>query len=206
MKTILITGFDSFGGQKTNPSGEIARSLDGRMILGHRVVGAVVPTIFGDSLRELSRLVREVRPALVICLGVAGMREEITVERIAINIDDARIPDNAGRQPVDAPIVRGAPAAYWSGLPIKAIVAALKRRGIPASVSQTAGTYVCNHVFYGLMHLLRRRKPRIRGGFIHVPAPSRRLPLARMTLGIEIAITTSLKVRRDARVQGGAES
>ena len=130
---------------------------------------------------------------------------------MAINIDDARIADNAGRQPVDRVIARQGPAAYWSTLPIKAIVAALQSRGIPASVSQTAGTFVCNHVFYGLMHELRGQK-KVRGGFIHVPfLPEQALqgqaslPLETMVAAIAVAIETAATVRRDERTSGGAE-
>jgi pyroglutamyl-peptidase len=146
---------------------------------------------------------------LVVCVGQAGGRAEITPERVAINVDDARIPDNADRQPVDRPVVRGGPVAYWSTLPIKAVVETLTQRGIPAAVSQTAGTFVCNHVFYGLMHELRRTRA-VRGGFIHVPSlpeqakpgqPS--LPLATMVTAIAAAIDTSFTCRRDVRIGGG---
>lgn len=216
MKTILITGFEPFGGERRNPSQEIAQALDGRVIARARVVGAVLPCVFGKSMLELRRLLRVHRPALVLCLGQAGGRADITPERVAINVDDARIPDNAGRQPVDRPVVRGGPAAFWSTLPVKAIVASLRKHGVPASVSQTAGTFVCNHVFYGLMHALRRGKAKegsVRGGFIHVPflpeqaregQPS--LELEDMIEAIEIAAAVALKTRRDSRTQGGAES
>ncbi len=209
MKTLLLTGFEPFGGAARNPSGEIARRLHGTVVAGHRVAGALLPCVFGAANRELKRQLRATQPALVICLGQAGGRADITPERVAINLDDARIADNAGRQPIDRPIAKRGPATYWSTLPIKAIVAALRRRGIPASVSQTAGTFVCNHVFYGLMHELRAQK-RVRGGFIHVPflpaqtktQPS--LPLEKMTAAIRIAIGTAVKVRRDVRLAAGA--
>lgn len=207
--TVLLTGFEPFGGEAENPSQEIARALDRRRIGGRTVVGRVLPCAFGASRVELARLVRAVRPELVICLGLAGGRAEITPERVAINIDDARLPDNAGAQPVDRPIVRGGPAAYWSTLPIKAIVAALRARGMPAAVSQTAGTFVCNHVFYGLMHALRGNR-RVRGGFIHVPFATTPVPRAEPTLPLEtlreaiaLAIAVSLRRRRDARIGGG---
>jgi len=208
LKTVLVTGFEPFGGEQINPSGEIARALDGCVIGGRRITGAVLPCVFGAANAELRRLLRAVRPELVLCLGQAGGRAEVTPERVAINVDDARIPDNAGAQPVDTPIVARGPAAYWSTLPIKAIVEALRKHGIPAAVSQTAGTFVCNHVFYGLMHELRRRRGG-RGGFIHVPflpeqangQPS--LPLATMRRAVELAIETSLKRRRDVRRAGG---
>lgn len=206
-----MTGFEPFGGERINPSAEIARQLHGTVIAGHRVTGAMLPCVFGAAIRELEKSIATVRPVLVVCVGQAGGRDAITPERVAINVDDARIPDNAGAQPVDRPVVRGGPAAYWSTLPVKAIVAALRRADIPAAVSQTAGTFVCNHVFYGLMHALRRR-PRLRGGFIHVPflpeqakrgEPS--LALEAMVRGIEIAIATALRHRRDVRRAGGAE-
>jgi pyroglutamyl-peptidase len=206
---VLVTGFEPFGGEKENPSALIARSLHGQLIGGCQVTGVVLPCVFGEAITVLKRALREVQPGLVICVGQAGGRAEITPERIAINLDDARIPDNAGRQPMDRPIVRRAPVAYWSTLPIKAIVAALRRRKIPATVSPTAGTYVCNHVFYGLMHALRR-KPGIRGGFIHVPflpeqasAGQPSLPLPRMTRAISISIEVALNTRRDAKTPGG---
>jgi len=174
-----------------------------------RVLGAVLPCVFGASVVELRRLLRTHRPELVVCVGQAGGRAEITPERVAINVDDARIADNAGVRPVDAPVVRGGPAAYWSTLPVKAIVATLREREIPAGVSQTAGTFVCNHVFYGLMHALRRR-PGVRGGFIHVPflpeqatrgEPS--LPLATMVEAVALATVVSLRRKTDLRVTGG---
>lgn len=158
MKTILLTGFEPFGGETLNPSAEIARQLHGTMIAGHVVVGALLPCVFGAARTELKKQIRTIRPALIICLGQAGGRVDITPERVALNLDDARIPDNAGQQPVDAVITRSGPIAYWSTLPIKAIVRALQQRGLPASVSQTAGTFVCNHIFYSLMHELRGQK------------------------------------------------
>ena len=136
---------------------------------GHRIFTRCLPVEFGESLRELRSAVRELQPAVVLCVGLAGGRTEVSIERAAINVDDARIPDNAGASPVDMPVVEDGPAAYFSTLPIKSILLALWSAGIPAAVSQTAGTYVCNHVFYGLMHALRR-KPKVRAGFIHVPA------------------------------------
>lgn len=209
MKIVLLTGFEPFGGESINPSAEIARQLHGTIIGKHRVVGALLPCVFGAAIAELKKQLRATQPRLVICVGQAGGRAEITPERVAINVDDARIPDNAKQQPMDRPIVRGGPTAYWSTLPIKAIVAELRRRNIPAAVSQTAGTFVCNHVFYGLMHELRRQKT-ARGGFIHVPflpeqangKPS--LPLATMTAAIESAIAVALAIKRDLRVGGGA--
>lgn len=211
-RTVLVTGFEPFGGDKANPSQDIAMALAGRVISGRRVVGAVLPCVFGEANRVLRALLRRHRPELVICLGLAAGRTAITPERVAINVDDARIPDNAGSQPVDRPVVAGGPVAYWSTLPIKAIVAALRARGIPAEVSQTAGTFVCNHVFYGLLRALHR-KPGVRGGFLHVPAESDSgsqgkpgLSREAMINAIAIATEVSLKTRRDRSFAAGATS
>ena len=208
-RMVLITGFEAFGGETSNPSAEIARALDGKIIEGRPVVGAVLPCVFGTSAEELLRWLRVVRPELVVCVGQAGGRSAITPERVAINVDDALIPDNAGVRPVDVPILRGGPAAYWSTLPIKAIVARLTAQGIPSAVSPTAGTFVCNHVFYRLMRTLARRKG-VRGGFVHVPflphqakrgQPS--LPLDTMIAAITGVVAISLATRRDIRRAGG---
>ena len=208
-RMVLITGFEAFGGETSNPSAEIARALDGKIIEGRPVVGAVLPCVFGTSAEELLRWLRVVRPELVVCVGQAGGRSAITPERVAINVDDALIPDNAGVRPVDVPILRGGPAAYWSTLPIKAIVAGLTAQGIPSAVSPTAGTFVCNHVFYRLMHALVRRKG-IRGGFVHVPflpqqakrgQPS--LPRGPRIAAITGVVAISLATRRDIRRAGG---
>lgn len=165
---ILITGFDPFGGESVNPSWLAAERLDGSRIDGHTLVAGRLPTEFGRALETLRALVERHNPCLVIAVGQAGGRDRISLERVAINIDDARIPDNAGRQPIDAPIDPDGEAAYFSGLPIKAMLHALQQAGIPAEVSNSAGTFVCNHVFYGLMTLCRSR-PGLRGGFIHIP-------------------------------------
>jgi pyroglutamyl-peptidase len=210
MKTVLVTGFEPFGGDPINPSREIARALDGGIVAGRRGVGATLPCVFGESRYEMVRLLRAHQPGLVVCLGLAGGRAEITPERVALNVDDARLPDNAGAQPIDMPVIRGGPVAYWSRLPVKAIVLALRERSIPAAVSQTAGTFVCNHVFYALMHALRWQR-QLKGGFIHVPflpeqatrgEPS--LPLATMVDGIALAVDVALRTRREVRAGGGA--
>lgn len=210
MKTVLLTGFEPFGGESINPSGEIARQLHGTVVGGHRIAGALLPCVFGAAITELKQRIRATKPVLVVCVGQAGGRAEITPERVAINVDDARIPDNAGRQPVDRPVVRGGPAAYWSTLPVKAIVAELRRCSIPAAVSQTAGTFVCNHVFYGLMHELRKQR-KVRGGFIHVPfLPEQAKPgqpsltIGVMTAAIGTAVAVALRTRRDVLSAGGA--
>lgn len=208
-RTLLVTGFEPFDGATINPSQEIAGALDGRTIAGHRVVGVVLPCVFGAATDVLRRRIRELRPRATICLGFADNRAKITPERVAINVDDARIPDNAGAQPVDRPIARGGPAAYFSTLPVRAIVEALQARSIPAAVSNTAGTFVCNRVFYDLMRMLTRRRG-VRGGFIHVPrstemaAGAAGLPLATLIEGIAVAaevVLTARRARRPGRIR-----
>ncbi len=210
MPVVLLTGFDAFGGDRVNPSWLLARALHRRQIAGHRVVAAQLPTVFGDSVRRLQALLAQHRPALVICLGLAAGRAALSLERIAINVDDARIADNAGAQPIDVPVVARAPAAYFSTLPIKAMQVAIGAAGIPAEVSQSAGTFVCNHVFYALMHRLATEPAlrHARGGFVHVPllpaqgAPN--LPLPQMVQGLRIGIRTALTTVQDRRAVGGA--
>lgn len=198
---MLLTGFDAFGGQAINPSGMAVQALHGRRIAGHRVVSAELPTTFADAPARLVALITTHRPALVIGVGQAGGRAALSLERVAINLIDARIADNARAQPVDEPVVRGGPAAYFSTLPLKAMLAALQRADIQAEVSQTAGTFVCNQVFYALMHALATRRGwgRLRGGFIHVPwlpeqgTPS--MPLADIVRGLRAALTVALTYR-----------
>ena len=129
----------------------------------------LLPTCFGASLERVRATLDDWPADIVLSVGQAGGRSGVTVERVAINLDDARIPDNAGRQPVDRPVVAGAPAAYFSTLPVKAMVAAIRDAGIEASVSHSAGTFVCNHLFFGLRHLAETRRPGLRCGFVHIP-------------------------------------
>lgn len=208
--TVLLTGFDPFGGERLNPSWEAVQSLHHKRIAGHTVVARQLPTVFDASLLELARLLREHRPALVICVGQAGGRAAISLERIAINVNDARIPDNAAAQPVDTPVVADGPAAYFTSLPIKAMLQALQRAGIAAEVSQTAGTFVCNHVFYGLMHELATRRGfrRTRGGFVHVPwLPEQGQPSMatdELVRGLRVAIAAALATSIDITQGAGA--
>ncbi|MDF3826389.1 MULTISPECIES: pyroglutamyl-peptidase I [unclassified Pseudocitrobacter] len=212
MRTVLITGFEPFDGEAVNPSWEVVSRLDNAIIGGCRVVARQLPCVFGEVLIELNAAIDSLSPTLVLSVGQAGGRMDISVERVAINVDDARIPDNRGNQPVDTPIVASGPAAWFSSLPIKAIVSALREAGIPASVSQTAGTFVCNHVMYGLLHKLSGI-PEAKGGFIHIPylpqqaaahpgAPSMAAETVRQ--GLELAIATALQVENDIQVTGGA--
>ncbi len=201
--TVLLTGFDPFGGAAVNPSWLAVQSLHGRRIAGHRVVAAQLPTVFGAAPQHLQALLQAHRPAVVICVGQAGGRAALSLERVAINLNDARIPDNAGAQPIDTPVAPGGPAAYFSTLPIKALLLALQRRGLPAEVSQTAGTFVCNQVFYALMHALATQPALAgtRGGFVHVPwlaeqgSPS--MPLQAVVDGLRLALRVALTTRVD---------
>ncbi len=208
---VLVTGFDPFGGDRLNPSWEVAQALHGRDIGGHQVVAGQLPTEFGRSLPALQALLQAHQPRLVVCCGQAGGRAAISLERVAINVQDARIADNAGARPIDEPVVSDtqAPAAYFTTLPIKAMRRALLQAGIPAEVSQTAGTFVCNHVFYGLMHLLAQGgPPGVRGGFIHLPwlpgqgAPA--MPLAQAVTALHAAIACALATPVDIREEAGA--
>lgn len=212
MRHILVTGFEPFGGETINPSWEVVKQLEGMIIDDCRVVTRQLPCVFGESLTVLNAAIDELNPAVVIAVGQAGGRVDITVERVGINVDDARIPDNRGQQPIDVAIVPDGPAAWFSSLPIKAMVAAMREKGIPASVSQTAGTFVCNHVMYGLLHKIGENAER-KGGFIHIPylpeqaaahagAPS----MAAQTVkdALEIAITVALRQDCDINVVGGA--
>lgn len=201
---VLLTGFEPFGGDDSNPSWRIAQALHGQRIEGVRVESVCLPTVFGAANTALRAAVLRHRPQLVLCLGLAANRGEMSIERVAINVDDARIPDNAGASPIDEPVIPGAPAAYFSRLPIKAIVAALHEAGLPAAVSQTAGTFVCNHVFFGLMHLLRRR-PGLRGGFVHVPS-EQTLALDEQVRAVRLVLATALQADTDRHLAGGAIS
>lgn len=193
---ILLTGFDPFGGEKINPSWEAVKavSLPGMVELVKRKV----PTVFGEALKAVLQAVKEHRPDAVVCVGQAGGRERITPERVAINVMDARICDNAGNRPVDCPVVSDGPAAYFSTLPIKRMAAAMEEAGVAAAVSNTAGTFVCNSLMYGLLHALAAEERDILAGFIHVPyiprqtaeleKPQPSMPLEQITKGLAAAL------------------
>lgn len=212
MKKVLLTGFDPFGKDTINPALEVVKQLDGLVVDDIELIALEVPTVFQKSIKVVQEGIEKHTPDVVICVGQAGGRKQITPERVAINVDDARIPDNEGNQPIDEPIVEGGPAAYWTTLPIKKMVQEMRRVGAPAVVSNTAGTFVCNHLFYGVMHFLHERAPHIRGGFIHIPfipeqildksAPSMSLDL--IVKGIKIAAITAVKVKEDICEVGGA--
>jgi len=210
---VLLTGFEPFDRETVNPSWEAARALDGWRQGAAVVHARRIPCVFGAALVALDAAIDELQPQLVLAVGQAGGRSEFTPERVAINVDDGRIGDNAGHQPIDQPVVAGAPAAYFSTLPVKAMVRDLRAAGIPAAVSNSAGTFVCNHLFFGLMHRAATRPvPGMRAGFIHVPylpEQAARLPgqpsmaLATLVAGLRVAVATALAVREDIRETGG---
>ena len=210
--TVLLTGFDAFGGHTDNPSWLAVQALNGESVAGHTLVAAQLPTEFVGATKILLRLLKQYQPALVICVGQAGGRSALSLERIAINIQDARIADNTGAQPIDVASVPGGSAAYFSTLPIKAMLQALTDAGLAAEVSQTAGTFVCNHVFYRLMHALEKQKGKLKaiGGFIHVPnLPGQGLPnmaLQDMVRGLRIAVVCAITNQNDILLGAGALS
>ncbi|MDJ1138448.1 pyroglutamyl-peptidase I [Streptomyces iconiensis] len=211
---VLVTGFEPFENEPANASWQAAQLLAERSLPGLDLTAVELSCVFGTALTELRAALTATSPDLVLCLGQAGGRPDLTVERVALNVDDARIPDNAGNQPVDEPIVPTGPAAYFSTLPVKACVAASREAGIPASVSQTAGTFVCNHVFYGLAHLIATELPGTRGGFVHTPCtpslatahtPARPSMSAHdMATGLAAMLTTAAHTTTDLRETGGA--
>lgn len=212
LPAVLLTGFEPFDAEPVNPSQEIARALDGEVVAAHRVVGATLPTEFARSLPALERLIARHRPRLVLALGLAAGRAGISLERVAINLIDARIADNAGVQPVDVAVVENAPNAYFSTLPIKAMLARLRAAQIPAQISHSAGTFVCNRVFFGLAHLLATSQPQVRGGFVHVPClpdqatrhgDAPQLPLDSMLAAVRLCLETALTTPADVHYAAG---
>lgn len=165
---ILITGFDPFGGETVNPAYEAVKLLPDT-IAGAEIIKKEIPTEFIRAGEVLESAIIECKPDVVICVGQAGGRSAITPEKVAINIMDGRIPDNAGYQPVDVPIQKDGPTAYFSSLPVKAMVQEMKDAGIPAALSYTAGSYVCNYLMYTLLYLIDTKYPNMCGGFVHVP-------------------------------------
>ena len=165
---ILITGFEPFGGESVNPAYEAVKLLPD--MAGHiQLVKMEIPPVFGEAGKVVEPGSLQHQPDAVICVGQAGRRADIGVERVAINLVEASIPDNAGNQPMDVKVQEDGDTAYFATIPVKAMVKNIKDHGIPASISYTAGTYVCNSVMYDLLYLIDRKYPSIRGGFIHVP-------------------------------------
>lgn len=209
MATVLLTGFEPFAGDATNPSGDAVRTVAERWTGAETLVTEVLPVTFAGAADRLRALIEEHSPDVVIATGLAGNRAEVTPERVAINLADARIPDNAGAQPLDEHSVPGSPAAYFATLPVKAIAAAIADAGVPASVSHSAGTFVCNHVMFTALDAVASQHD-ARAGFVHVPwaaetapAGAPALPLADIVRSLEIAVRVALDTRDDARLTGG---
>ena len=195
MKRVLLTGFEPFAGATLNPSEQIVNTLKARQIEGVELHTAVLPVVFTESSELLRHLIKLHKPDVVICLGQAEGRREISFERVAINLDDARLADNAGRVILDQPVVAGGPSAHFTTLPVKEMVAAVRDEGIAAGLSTTAGTFVCNHIFYAMQHALAETS--VVSGFIHVPLMPEQagefeglptMPLDQQVRAIEVAI------------------
>lgn len=165
---ILVTGFDPFGGATINPAYEAVKLIPD-VVEGANIVKIEIPTVFGRDEAVVKAAIEEHRPDVVVCVGQAGGRSGITVEKVAINLMEARIPDNEGNQPIDTPIKEDGETAYFASVPVKSMVQYMNNARIPARVSYTAGTYVCNDIMYRLMYMIDKEYPGMRGGFVHVP-------------------------------------
>ena len=209
---ILVTGFDPFGGEKVNPALEAVKSLPSE-IHGAEIHWVEIPTVFYKAAEVLETAIVRFQPDAVLCIGQAGGRASLTPERVAINQDDARIPDNQGNQPIDTPIRLDGEAAYFSTFPIKAMVQAIKEEGLPATVSNTAGTFVCNHLMYQALYLANKKFPHMRAGFMHIPYMTEQvinkpntasMNLTDIVRGIEAAIDAIVDYKdKDIKLVGG---
>ena len=211
MKKVLITGFDPFGGESINPAIEAVKLLPDE-IDGAKIVKLEIPTVFNKSISKLEEALEQEKPDIAICVGQAGGRYDITVERVAINVDDARIADNEGNQPIDNAIFEDGENGYFSNLPIKAMVKKIRDNNVPASVSNSAGTFVCNHIMYGLLYHINKNYNNVKGGFIHIPflpeqvVDKRNTPsmsLEDIVKGLTCAIKGALENDSDIKEIGG---
>ena len=209
---LLLTAFSPFGGEKINPSLEAVKLVKDK-ILETDIIKLEVPTVFGKSIKIVADAIEKGKPDYVLCIGQAGGRYGITPERVAINIDDARIPDNEGNQPIDTTIFTDGEPAYFSNLPVKAMVEEIRKEGLPASLSNSAGTYVCNHLMYGVLYTLSKKYKGVKGGFIHVPfvpeqtvdksdKPSMSLP--DIVRGLEAAVRAISRNKEDVKSTEGS--
>jgi len=208
---VLVTGFDPFGGESINPAWEAVKVIKDE-IAGAEVIKMQIPTVVGKSIAKVHEKMAEINPDIVIAVGQAGGRFGVTPERVAINVTDARIPDNEGNQPIDEPIFADGDAAYFSNLPVKAMVQAIKDAGYPSVLSNTAGTYICNHVMYGVLYYIQKEFPNARGGFIHVPFAASQvinkpntasMAIADITAALEAAIKAAVENTSDIKAIGG---
>lgn len=208
---ILLTGFDPFGGEKVNPASEAVKKVKDN-INGAEIIKIVIPTVRNKSLEEIEKAIEKYNPDIVISVGQAGGRFGITPERVAINVDDFRIKDNEGNQPIDEKVREDGESAYFSNLPIKAMVENMNKNDIPASVSNTAGTFVCNHVMYGIMYMIDKKYKNMKGGFIHIPYMTSQvinkkdtayMSLDEIVKGLEFALEACTIHDEDIKVIGG---
>lgn len=209
---ILVTAFDPFGGERINPALEAVKLMRDQ-IEGAEIVKLEIPTVFHKSIEKVKAAILSENPDVVLSIGQAGGRFEVTPERVAINVDDARIPDNEGNQPLNQPIFEDGEPAYFATLPVKAIVEAIQTEGLPASLSNSAGTFVCNHIMYGVLyHISKMGKP-IRAGFIHVPftpeqvakrpTPAPSLSAVDICRALEAAVAAIVRNESDIAAVGG---
>lgn len=210
---LLLTGFTPFAGETINPALEAVKRMKPE-IAGMEIVKLEVPTVFGESVRLVAEAIEREQPDFVLSVGQAGGRAAVTPERVAINVDDARIPDNVGQQPIDVPIFADGENAYFATLPVKAMAEAIREAGLPSALSNTAGTYVCNHLMYGVLYHLNRHHKSAKAGFIHVPyipeqtvdkpgVPS--MPLEDIVRALEAAIAAIPAHETDIKTAYGRE-
>lgn len=209
---VMITGFDPFGGEKINPAYEAVKLLPAK-IAGAEIVKVEIPTMFQKGPAAVEAAFLQHKPDMVLCIGQAGGRAVINIEKVAINLMEASIPDNDGKQPNNQPIEAEGPTAYFSTLPVKAMMKHVRENGIPAIISYTAGTYVCNNVMYSLLHLLATKHPEVKGGFIHVPydikqtitmaATMPAMPIATIAEGLRFAIEAAVMGDADDGIVAG---
>lgn len=208
---VLVTGFDPFGGETINPAWEAVKMMKDE-IAGAEIVKLQIPVVVGTSIEKIHEKMKEIQPDLVLSIGQAGGRFGVTPERVAINVTDARIPDNEGHQPIDEVIFEDGPAAYFTNLPVKAMVQAIKEAGYPSVLSNSAGTYICNHVMYGILYYIEKEFPGVRGGFIHVPyaaaqvvdkpgTPS--MSITDISASLEAAVRAAVENQKDIQAVGG---
>lgn len=209
---ILVTGFDPFGGEKINPAFEVIKALPNE-IEGAEIIKLEVPTAFYTSIERTIKEIEDIKPNIVLCIGQAGGRFNVSIEKVAININDARISDNLRQQPIDEFISEEGETAYFATLPVKAIVAKIREKNIPAAVSYTAGTYVCNHLMYGVLNYIHKNKLDIKAGFIHIPflleqvMDKQNIPamsLETMVIAIETAISVIATTKVDVCTSEGS--
>ena len=208
---ILITGFDPFGGEPVNPALEAVKLMKDE-IAGAKIIKLEIPTVFRKSVEKIHEMMKAEQPDVVLSIGQAGGRFGVTPERVAINVDDARLKDKEGNKPVDTPIFTDGEAAHFSNLPVKAMVEAIKNKGLPSTLSNSAGTFVCNHVMYGVLYYIHKEFPNVRGGFIHVPFITDQvvtkpnvasMALADITEALESAVEAIVKNQKDIHAIGG---